>query len=75
MAELRDLECGPVIRRQCCDQASDHAGLAHIARLAADYDDRHCEERGSNAGPKACFTQVLLGTLFFAQPRQRRQAF
>src|SRR5438445_6155676 len=41
MSILRDLQRRPVIFGQCGDQASDHAGLAHIARMPADHDDRH----------------------------------
>ena len=41
MRELRDLEGGPVVVRQCRDQAGDRAGFAHVPRLAADYDDCH----------------------------------
>ena len=41
MPELGDLEGGPIVVRQCRDQAGDHAGFAHVPRLAADYDDCH----------------------------------
>jgi len=41
MAELRDLECGPIAGRQRRDQAGDHTGLAHVSRMPADHDNSH----------------------------------
>src|SRR5579864_9145955 len=41
MSVLRNLDRSPLQFRQRRDQASDHAGLAHAARMSANDDDCH----------------------------------
>src|SRR2546430_2215804 len=41
MAELRDFEGCPVEFRQCRNQARNHTGLAHAARVPANHNDCH----------------------------------
>src|SRR5689334_4425968 len=41
VAELGNLQRGPVELPQCCNQASNHTGLAHTPRMSADHYKGH----------------------------------
>ena len=57
VAELRDLQGGPIKLRQRGNQTGNHTGFAHAPGMSANYDD--------------CHTAIFAGFMRFKNPKLR----